>query len=285
MAAVPQPSVVTPYPLQPESPRNQSLNTLPPEHHRQRVRSPSPQSSFSDRTQDGPTSAAPYTLRNHSNYSHHSSSPSTSSSTRNQRSASGIFSLAVAALDRTQTAIANISEPVLRHRSSNSGLSRLSIVSGTFQTSDLSGFDKRAYNKLPSSNLPDSESNVEIKQFAPTVPAKDPPPSQPYSQTDPGRPPLIKFTPSSAESKMHQTSSRLLRMTDDDRPFTRVSTPHSAVICWLLDSCAALDDNHAWSTWGRLSQAAAQCHAVMPCHAMPCRATPHTTPHYITRHV
>jgi hypothetical protein len=62
---------------------------------------------------------------------------------------------------------------------------------------------------------------VEIKQFAPTVPAKDPPPSQPYSQTDPGRPPLIKFTPSSAESKMHQTSSRLLRMTDDDRPFTR----------------------------------------------------------------
>jgi hypothetical protein len=28
--------------------------------------------------------------------------------------------------------------------------------------------------------------------------------------------------PSSSENKMHQTSSRLLRMTDDDRPFTKV---------------------------------------------------------------
>jgi hypothetical protein len=30
--------------------------------------------------------------------------------------------------------------------------------------------------------------------------------------------------PQGNHNKMHQTSSRLLRMTSDDRPFTRVST-------------------------------------------------------------
>jgi hypothetical protein len=32
---------------------------------------------------------------------------------------------------------------------------------------------------------------------------------------------------------MHQTSSKLLRMTDDERPFTRVS-PHSISIHWFI---------------------------------------------------
>jgi hypothetical protein len=47
------------------------------------------------------------------------------------------------------------------------------------------------------------------------------PPSQPYSETDPSLPEpthLPRF-----DNKMHQTSSRLLRMTDDDRPYTKVS--------------------------------------------------------------
>ncbi|PHH55939.1 Developmental regulator flbA [Ceratocystis fimbriata CBS 114723] len=43
--------------------------------------------------------------------------------------------------------------------------------------------------------------------------------SQPYDDTDPSLPPPVKVGPNANE--MHQTSSRLLRMTDDDRPFTR----------------------------------------------------------------
>lgn len=43
--------------------------------------------------------------------------------------------------------------------------------------------------------------------------------SQPYSQTNPNLPPPILLPRS--DSAMHQTSSRLLRMTDDDRPFTK----------------------------------------------------------------
>ncbi|KAL5594714.1 hypothetical protein BROUX41_001629 [Berkeleyomyces rouxiae] len=43
--------------------------------------------------------------------------------------------------------------------------------------------------------------------------------SQSYDDTDPSLPPPVKVGPNSNE--MHQTSSRLLRMTDDDRPFTR----------------------------------------------------------------
>jgi hypothetical protein len=46
------------------------------------------------------------------------------------------------------------------------------------------------------------------------------PPSRPYSETDASQPAPIKFARS--DPKMHQTSSRLLRMTDDDRPYTRV---------------------------------------------------------------
>lgn len=50
------------------------------------------------------------------------------------------------------------------------------------------------------------------------------PPSKPYSETDPTRP--LPIHVSRLDEKMHQTSSRLLRMTDDDRPFTKVRTRH-----------------------------------------------------------
>jgi hypothetical protein len=222
MATLQQTSAVTPYslPADPPSPQLQQTRSPSPTQHQPRQHhnlSLSPRSSFSERTLDGPASAAPYALRNQPN-PQRSGSPSTLS-TRNQRSSSGIFSFAAAALDRTQSAIANISEPVLRHRSSNSGISRLSLVPSSLQSPEVSGFDKKAYSKLPSSNLGDGESTLEAKQLAPSVPAKDPP-SQPYSQTDPRRPAPIKL-PASTENKMHQTSSRLLRMTDDDRPFTK----------------------------------------------------------------
>lgn len=51
---------------------------------------------------------------------------------------------------------------------------------------------------------------------------KDSPPSQPHGGLPPSEP-VSRQVLSTLESKMHQTSSRLLRMTDDDRPFTKVS--------------------------------------------------------------
>jgi hypothetical protein len=39
---------------------------------------------------------------------------------------------------------------------------------------------------------------------------------------------------------MHQTSSRLLRMTDDDRPFTRVCFSKAAAMLARMSSCRAL---------------------------------------------
>ncbi|RDL33677.1 RGS-domain-containing protein [Venustampulla echinocandica] len=47
------------------------------------------------------------------------------------------------------------------------------------------------------------------------------PPSQAYSDTAADAPPPIAFIPVANPNKMHQTSSRLLRMTSDERPFTR----------------------------------------------------------------
>jgi hypothetical protein len=49
------------------------------------------------------------------------------------------------------------------------------------------------------------------------------PPSQAYSNTATDTPAPITFGSQGNHNKMHQTSSRLLRMTSDDRPFTRVS--------------------------------------------------------------
>lgn len=151
---------------------------------------------------------------------HHSSSPSTSSVPRNQRSG-GLFAFAAAAIDRTQNAFSNISDQKVRPRQS---LSRLSIgPDPQSPTSDLSP-DKAQYRtssnrssssltllgtQSPDSRFP-SQSNL----------VKDPP-SQPYSETDRSHPPPILLP--RIDNKMHQTSSRLLRMTDDDRPFTKVS--------------------------------------------------------------
>lgn len=125
----------------------------------------------------------------------------------------GLFAFAAAAIDKT---LAGISEPRVRPRQS---LSRLSIG----PDSNLSN-GQRSPSKVPrnrtSSSAFTSPSALpgDGKLPAPTL-LRDPP-SQPYSETDPTRPPPILLP--RVDSKMHQTSSRLLRMTDDDRPFTKV---------------------------------------------------------------
>ncbi|KAK4251533.1 regulator of G protein signaling domain-containing protein [Corynascus novoguineensis] len=129
---------------------------------------------------------------------HHSSHPSISS----QRS--GGF---LAFFDRT---IAGITEPRVRPRQS---LTRISIGPDSFGSGQSSP-ERGLRSARPTSNY----AGLDGRQPSPTLVLGDPP-SQPYSETNPSLPKpthLPRF-----DNKMHQTSSRLLRMTDDDRPYTK----------------------------------------------------------------
>ncbi|KFG83590.1 regulator of G protein signaling pathway [Metarhizium anisopliae] len=159
------------------------------------------------------------TLPASSHHQRHSSTPSASSFSRSQRSATSLLSRAAAALDRTQNAFAGISEPVIRPRHSNSALARLSLQSVSAPSPEPSSPGRTAGSKAFSVNGPFTPApRAQIKVVSPAAQANHPP-SQPYSETDPSLPAPIRVAPS--DKKMHQTSSRLLRMTDDDRPFTR----------------------------------------------------------------
>ncbi|KAH8736043.1 hypothetical protein BGZ61DRAFT_90854 [Ilyonectria robusta] len=150
----------------------------------------------------------------------HSHRHTVSVSRLNQRSSTSIFALAAAALDRTQNAIATIAEPSIRHRSSNSTLSRLSLLPSP--SPEPSSPDRKHRLKSASNQSLLSSANLDSAHSS-QPPSANHPLSQPYATADPNQPPPIKSSPVTA-NKMHQTSSRLLRMTDDDRPFTRVCT-------------------------------------------------------------
>jgi hypothetical protein len=145
-----------------------------------------------------------------------------------QRSSSGIFSLAAAALDRTQSAFYNISDPVIRPRQSNPGLARLSFAAGSPTSAEPASPIKKQLFRTPSAqSLASNPSAADGKLTSVALPAKAPL-SSPYSETDPTLPPPIKFA--GRDNKMHQTSSRLLRMTDDERPFTKVRKVNSTLL-------------------------------------------------------
>ncbi|KAI7931735.1 hypothetical protein ACKVWC_004500 [Pyricularia oryzae] len=124
--------------------------------------------------------------------------------------AGGIFAYAAAALDRTLSESRNI-----RSRPSLNRLSVSVLPESTTTTSSprqptggnngSSSPEKKARNRASVSNLRLSSLGT--------------PPSQPYNDTDPSQPAPVHVQRLS--NKMHQTSSRLLRMTDDDRPFTK----------------------------------------------------------------
>ncbi|KUI68886.1 Developmental regulator flbA [Cytospora mali] len=137
----------------------------------------------------------------------------------------GFLAFAASAIDRTQSAIATISDPKVRHQRS---LSRLSI------TGDLAAVTPSAepspdrisrfrplstVSSSSSSNLLSYQPALKSPSSQTTFLAQESPYSQPYSATDPSQPPPILLP--RIDNKMHQTSSRLLRMTDDDRPFTK----------------------------------------------------------------
>ncbi|KAL2153249.1 hypothetical protein VTH82DRAFT_4404 [Thermothelomyces myriococcoides] len=153
--------------------------------------SASASASASPRSEASPTASTTSPHR-----PHHSSHLSISS----QRSG-GLLAF----FDRT---IAGITEPRVRPRQSLSRISAGPDSLGSGQSSPERGHR----SARPTSNYGGQDG----KQPNPLL---GDPPSQPYSETDPSLPEpthLPRF-----DSKMHQTSSRLLRMTDDDRPYTK----------------------------------------------------------------
>ncbi|KAI8628170.1 RGS-domain-containing protein [Xylariaceae sp. FL1651] len=141
-----------------------------------------------------------------------------SSSPRTQKPA-GLLAIAAAAFDRT---IASRAEPLIRNRQSSSTLNRLSVALESPTGSEFSSSDRSSKGRILSgvssaSSTPILLSPLDTRRSSQTS-LKDLL-STPYSETDPSQPPPVLS--SNVENKMHQTSSRLLRMTDDDRPFTR----------------------------------------------------------------
>jgi hypothetical protein len=162
---------------------------------------------------------------------HRQSTFSLSSSTKQNRG--GLFTLAALARDKTSSAIASFSEPSIRSQPSSGSLylsaqnsptaaSQSSRSPGDSQRASHDNSDSSSPNDTPPSIHSHSRKETLSSNFARHSLLETNPPSQAYSQTASDTPAPIAFNPSIQHSKMHQTSSRLLRMTNDDRPFTRV---------------------------------------------------------------
>ncbi|KAI0458624.1 RGS-domain-containing protein [Xylaria acuta] len=142
-----------------------------------------------------------------------------SSSPRTQKPV-GLLAIAVAVLDRT---ISNRAESLTRNPQSASTPDRLSVALDSPTSSEFSHSDRSSKGRVLTRGSSISPTPVLLSPLTDTPQSSQAslgdPISTPYSETDASQPPPILL--SSSESKMHQTSSRLLRMTDDDRPFTR----------------------------------------------------------------
>jgi GTPase-activating protein SST2 len=168
------------------------------------------------------------------NYKHRQSAPSTASS---KQSRAGLLNFAALAREKTSSAIASFSEPALRNRPSSNSLYR-SAQSSPTSTSPSPITPSRSAEPQASPQETSESSSLNSTSTAPSSQTsadtasassgqrqsllETNPPSQAYSNTATDTPTPITFLPSANYNKMHQTSSRLLRMTSDDRPFTRV---------------------------------------------------------------
>ena len=177
-------------------------------------------------------------IRSGSTYKHRQSTLSTSSAKPNR---SGLFSLAALARDKTSNAIASLSEPSIRTRPSSSSLYRSAQSSPTSPNNSntlprsadsQTSLDNTSSTHNSNSISPSSRSHTKSETPSSVTPRQSlletDPPSQAYSNTATDTPAPIVLPASGNHNKMHQTSSRLLRMTSDDRPFTRVSPPSGA---------------------------------------------------------
>lgn len=163
----------------------------------------------------------------------------------------GLLGFAALARDRTTSAIASFAEPALRSRNSSNSLHRLSLASGSNNSlgSPSSTSSRSSGTTLIEVECHSSDRPVPSRRAsqASTIRARSPeaagslaehrhslletyPPSQAYENTSTNSPLPSVSLPSGNYNKMHQTSSRLLRMTDDERPFTRVSSFHTSKI-------------------------------------------------------
>ncbi|KAI1416769.1 RGS-domain-containing protein [Hypoxylon sp. FL1857] len=220
MAAISQTSQSTSLPLHDHEPHERPSHANSASNAAVHVKAKKSSSAIRKVTYaDSPAESASDNPPASNNFRQHQLTPSTgsASSAKNQKSG-GLFAFAAAAIDKT---IANISEPTIRSRPSASALSRLSVVLDSPTSSENSNSDKsriRSFSSNSSAPSPTSLGPPTDAKRSSQVSLKDPI-SKPYSETDASRPPPILVP--GLQNKMHQTSSRLLRMTDDDRPFTR----------------------------------------------------------------
>ncbi|KAE8450551.1 hypothetical protein EG329_006282 [Mollisiaceae sp. DMI_Dod_QoI] len=178
-------------------------------------------------SQAGPSPASPSNHNdkqsNNNSYKHRQSALSTTSSKQNR---SGLFNFAALARDKTSSAIASLSEPAIRNRPSSGSLYRTAQSSpatesqnsnSSVRSADLVGGSQANSNSSKTGNTP-PQTNLHARTDSLL---ETNPPSQAYSNTARDTPAPIAFAPQTNYNKMHQTSSRLLRMTSDERPFTR----------------------------------------------------------------
>ncbi|KAG9234995.1 regulator of G protein signaling domain-containing protein [Amylocarpus encephaloides] len=163
-------------------------------------------------------------------YKHRQAALSTSSTKSTRPS---IFNFAALARDKTSNAIATLSEPSLkRNRPSSTGLYLSAQRSPTSplqkQNSHSPTTDSRETVNATEPNIsPPTTTSLAREPTASSAssPARSlletNPPSQAYTDTATDTPIPVTFVPVTSQNKMHQTSSRLLRMTSDDRPYTR----------------------------------------------------------------
>jgi hypothetical protein len=236
----PRPSISADRPSSPSPPPQQQEQEQQQQQQQQSLASTAvartaPSSADTALTRSTATDQSPRS----SNYKRRQSALSISSSKPNR---SGLFTFAALARDKTTNAIASLSEPSVRTRKSSNSLYRASqtgpisqnsnsvrpseLLASTRATIDLSRIAANSSASItpPNSSSASSHSRSETLS-SPTIRhslLETNPPSQAYSNTPSDTPAPIAFVPPGNHNKMHQTSSRLLRMTTDDRPFTRV---------------------------------------------------------------
>jgi len=182
--------------------------------------------SLPDTAKNNTESPAKETSRHESlNYRRRQSTPSTSSS---KQSRPGLFTFAALTRDKTSTATASQSDPSIRSKPSSGSL-YLSAQSSPTTPSFTGTTSARSTDTLLASSIEASPSQSRSQTQYSTSNQRQSllgtnPPSQAYTDTAADTQPPIAFVPARRRyNNMHQTSSRLLRMTDDDRPYTRVS--------------------------------------------------------------
>ncbi|KFX97399.1 hypothetical protein V490_02807 [Pseudogymnoascus sp. VKM F-3557] len=135
---------------------------------------------------------------------------STLSTTSSRSSRTNLLTFAALARDKTTSAIANFSDPVTRAQ-----------VSRKNSHNRRAGDSEKSPERKSDPSRSISPQSKESQPVTPRLGLQDTePPSQSYEDTDANTPTPRKVG-APEQSTMHQTSSRLLRMTEDDRPFTR----------------------------------------------------------------